>query len=153
MDDNDIACANGLVSSYHAVIKRIGASRWIITDSGSANGVFVNGTKIESSDLLLGDKVYIIGMQIIMGVGFISVNNNRSIRISNKLKRVDHTIQIKNQEITYRTQQEYDSIFNRLPRRRIAFTPQKIYRIYSKHKALCLQKSIFTKEQSIFSHI
>lgn len=126
MDDNDIACANGLVSSYHAVIKRIGASRWIITDSGSANGVFVNGTKIESSDLLLGDKVYIIGMQIIMGVGFISVNNNRSIRISNKLKRVDHTIQIKNQEITYRTQQEYDSIFNRLPRRRIAFTPQKI---------------------------
>ena len=43
MDDNDIACANGLVSSYHAVIKRIGASRWIITDSGSANGVFVKG--------------------------------------------------------------------------------------------------------------
>ena len=124
--DNDIICSNGLVSSHHARLRWIG-THWKIIDCNSANGVFVNGHKITSEDLRLGDKIYIIGLQIIMGVGFISMNNTGSIRIVNAgLRSVGATFQMDSQYSVRKHRPDYFSVFNRLPRRRIAFNPQKI---------------------------
>ena len=124
--DNDIVCNNKLVSSHHAKLVRTG-DRWRVLDCKSTNGVFVNGIKTSSADLRLGDKVYIIGMQIIMGVNFISINNTESTSISSgKLSSLSST-RLLMRPTTLKVQRETcEAFYNRLPRRRIAFKPEKI---------------------------
>ncbi|MCY9692060.1 type VII secretion protein EssC [Paenibacillus alginolyticus] len=70
----DIQYANSYTSSQHAemtveegVIK--------IRDCNSSNGTFVNGLRVTESKLQPGDVVFIIGLKIIVGSGFISLNN------------------------------------------------------------------------------
>ncbi len=56
--DSDIVLDNAGVSSQHAVIKKQG-SGYVIADSGSSNGVFVNGKKIEAQALEYRDEIQI----------------------------------------------------------------------------------------------
>ncbi len=69
-----IAYDNNYVSSNHAVL-HYSDGKWQIQDDGSKNGTFVNGKRIEYSDLNYGDMIFIMGMKIIVGKGFISINN------------------------------------------------------------------------------
>ncbi len=56
--ENDLVINNLSVSRYHAIIYNKGG-KVVIKDMGSSNGTFVNGTKIDETDLWIGDVVLI----------------------------------------------------------------------------------------------
>lgn len=72
--DRDIYYLNGTVSREHARLHWEDGS-WFVYDDGSTNGVFVNGKRVKSSRLKNGDSIFIMGLYIIMGSGFIAMNN------------------------------------------------------------------------------
>ncbi|MBQ6570358.1 MAG: type VII secretion protein EssC [Clostridia bacterium] len=75
LKSNDIVFDNSVVSSQHAFLSFENGS-WRLADNNSRNGTFVNGRGINgNTPLKLGDVVYVMGLKIIIGVGFISVNN------------------------------------------------------------------------------
>jgi pSer/pThr/pTyr-binding forkhead associated (FHA) protein len=55
---NEVVIDNVGVSRHHATLSLVG-DRFVLSDEGSANGVFVNGKKIEERELLDGDVVQI----------------------------------------------------------------------------------------------
>lgn len=57
--DNDIVLSYDDVSRRHAIIYKTHSGKVIIEDSGSTNGTYVNGIKVTSKELHLGDKVTI----------------------------------------------------------------------------------------------
>ncbi len=73
-EKNDIVFANSLVSSNHAVLSYT-SGKWFIFDSDSTNGTFVNNSRVKKTELNVGDVVFIISMKIIIGKGFIAINN------------------------------------------------------------------------------
>lgn len=76
----DIQYCNHFVSREHAVLKNIG-DKLLITDKNSANGVYVNGCRIQNAELQLGDVVHILGLSIVVGAGYITMNKVNQCRI------------------------------------------------------------------------
>lgn len=54
--DNEVVIDNAGVSAHHAIITREGDA-FIIEDSNSTNGVFVNGQRVTSQKLQYGDEI------------------------------------------------------------------------------------------------
>ncbi|WP_229263772.1 type VII secretion protein EssC [Cohnella cholangitidis] len=73
-DNCDIHFANKYASSRHAEIL-IAGSTLTIQDLNSSNGTFVNGIRVQNKTLKPGDIIYIIGLKILVGQGFIAINN------------------------------------------------------------------------------
>lgn len=69
----DIRFEHPLVSAVHAKIT-INDNQYFIEDMGSTNGVYVNQKRIIRTELKLGDCIYIMGLQILIGSGFFAVN-------------------------------------------------------------------------------
>ena len=81
----DISYSNKVVSSKHATLM-LREGRWYIQDENSGNGTFVNGERISRADLNVGDSIYIMGLKIIIGRGFIAINNpDGKVRVSDKV--------------------------------------------------------------------
>ena len=57
-DDNDVVLDEVAVSRYHATVRREG-ERYLVQDTGSANGVLVNGRRVKSAPLRDGDRLLI----------------------------------------------------------------------------------------------
>ena len=55
--ENEIVLAENTVSRYHARLLRQDNGQFALTDLGSANGVYVNGTRIQRAILRSGDQV------------------------------------------------------------------------------------------------
>ncbi|RJX39136.1 type VII secretion protein EssC [Paenibacillus pinisoli] len=70
----DMCYSNLYTSSRHAELV-ISNHELMIQDLESSNGTFVNGIRVKQKTLAPGDVVYIMGLKIIAGQGFISVNN------------------------------------------------------------------------------
>lgn len=119
LDDNDIVYPGKLVSRYHATLVCSG-QMCQIWDEGSTNGIFVNGYRVCEAQLSIGDVVSIMGLRMIIGSGFISINDgNGRLRIScEKLKRVNSPDYFRKNArvVPKRGAQE---MFNRFPRRRV----------------------------------
>lgn len=80
--DCDICYPRGTVSREHAFLKKSGEF-WYIIDNNSTNGVYFNGRRVKSARLHNGDMVFIMGLYILMGSGFIAINNkNDRVRIN-----------------------------------------------------------------------
>lgn len=62
-DDNDVVLPDAGVSKHHAYIES-GDKGWVIVDNGSANGVFVNGTKVKTHVLKYWDEIQIFNHQL-----------------------------------------------------------------------------------------
>ena len=77
----DIQYMNRLVSREHAVLKRF-PDKLVIMDKGSKNGVYVNGTRVQTATLALGDVIHILGLCIVVGTDYIEVNNADRCRIN-----------------------------------------------------------------------
>jgi S-DNA-T family DNA segregation ATPase FtsK/SpoIIIE len=73
-EDCHISFSNIFTSSKHAEIL-IKDDEISINDLNSINGTFVNGNRVENKVLEPGDTVYILGLKIIVGKGFIAINN------------------------------------------------------------------------------
>jgi pSer/pThr/pTyr-binding forkhead associated (FHA) protein len=65
---NDIIIPDLTVSRHHAIL-RFEAGRWIVEDKGSANGTFVNGTRIrwpqqlsEGDQIRFGDEIVLFSI-------------------------------------------------------------------------------------------
>ena len=66
--------SNPFASSRHAkIIYQDGV--YYLEDLGSTNSTFVNEERVEDAELELGDTIYIMGLKIIIGLGFIAYNN------------------------------------------------------------------------------
>lgn len=75
VESSDIQYANRYVSSRHAVL-HFREQVWSIADLGSTNGTFVNNRAVNGERKLNpGDVIYIMGMKLIVGDGFIACNN------------------------------------------------------------------------------
>ncbi len=57
--DNGIVLAESTVSRRHARLLRDGHGQFTLTDLGSANGIYVNGTRIQRAILATGDEIKI----------------------------------------------------------------------------------------------
>lgn len=55
---NDIVIDNAAVSRLHCTLKRVNR-QWTVVDAGSANGIFVNGERIQSHVLRHQDRVVV----------------------------------------------------------------------------------------------
>ena len=123
---NDICYPNRLVSRNHAVLRREG-DRWTIRDLNSTNGVFVNGRRIREACLRVGDQVYIMGLRMIVGIGFLSMNdgNDRITINSGRVRLIAPGEQISTMTPPGRSAAA-DSLFNRLPRKRLALPTEPI---------------------------
>lgn len=73
-DNSDIRFASKFVSASHAELS-LGGDRVSIRDLGSSNGTFVNGRRVVAQDLRPGDVILIVGLVIVVGRGFIALNN------------------------------------------------------------------------------
>ncbi|MBR5949275.1 MAG: type VII secretion protein EssC [Clostridia bacterium] len=83
-NDNIICYENMYVSSKHALLK-YDSQGWSIVDTESTNGTYVNGSRVESTELAPGDVVYIMGLRIIIGKNYFAVNNpDNTIRIGSR---------------------------------------------------------------------
>ena len=124
-EENDICCGNRLISRRHAVLKWQG-SDLVVYDNQSMNGVYVNGTAIQECVLHPGDTVFIMGLRIIVGIGYLAINNgnHRATISATVLEQVRQSEQFQYAECRKaNVQTEY---INRLPRRREQLDPEPI---------------------------
>ena len=73
-EDNCLVYRSRFASSHHVEIVCVN-HKLILTDLNSSNGTFVNGRRIQTRELYPGDVVYIVGLKMIVGNGFIAINN------------------------------------------------------------------------------
>lgn len=115
--DNDIQYSNPLVSRLHATI-RWDKNIWTIEDQNSTNGIYVNNKRVKGTILNPGDRIFIVGLRINIGIGFISINDgNGRISISSKLRRISADDSNFFPEKPLNKSDEIE-LFNRLPRKR-----------------------------------
>jgi len=83
-ESNSIIFINSYVSTIHASLEFSG-EEWIVTDKNSRNGTFINGKRISVSNAKPGDVIFIMGLKIVLGKGFVSLNNpDNKVKIDEK---------------------------------------------------------------------
>ncbi len=123
----DICCNNPTISSRHAVIKRL-SDGWEIRDCNSAYGLFINGVKRKWGHLRTGDIVSIMNLKIIIGPGFLSINDSAG-KVTVNQNITQDMMDLHHGYANYRGQppaNSADSFFNRSPRKRGDLPPKTI---------------------------
>ncbi len=87
-DDCHICYPNRTVSRHHAKL-HWGNTGWSVIDTDSTNGVYVNGKRVRHASLKIGDQIFIMGLCIYMGNGYVAMNN-RNGRVSFRTPRIRH---------------------------------------------------------------
>ena len=132
-DNNDIICPKiGLGTRYASI--RLDKNGWTLRERGNAGGAFVNGERARENDrgireacLKAGDTIDLVGLRVIVGIGFLSLNADRErIRMaSDKLKPL---LPADVAALPDKPRSDKDQVFsfNRLPRRRLPLEPAAI---------------------------
>lgn len=125
LDKNHICYPNNTVSRTHAVLHWNG-NQWEIHDRGSANGVYVNGRRVNSCVLSVGDTVFIMGLYMIMGAGFFAINNanNRVQFYTPKIRHIERRGDISFAEPKPASITE--CLYDRMPRKMTKIEPEPI---------------------------
>lgn len=98
--NNDIIIDNPYVSRQHAQIKYVN-SQITAVDLNSSNGLYLNNRRITQSNLKFGDVLYILGVMVIVGNGFIAINNpSSSVQVSDALRLYQKDEKTKEQDNT-----------------------------------------------------
>ncbi len=118
----DIQYTNHFVSREHAVLNYIDG-RFVITDKNSTNGVYVNGRRVQSATLALGDVVYILGLCIIVGAGYIAMNHADECNLTTQ-----RVVQLKDKtNLTYLAPSgSNNSFYDRKPRKKYKLDKKEI---------------------------
>ncbi len=117
---------NHYVSTEHLVL-RFQGGRWIMTDEKSLNGTFVNGIRQTNAELKYGDLIFVMGLKMIVGNGFLALNNpeGRAVLHADALKPLipeTYTEEESDEELP-ETETQY---FDRSPRFKRDITPAEI---------------------------
>ena len=127
-DECDIVYKNKYIDKVHAVLY-IENGIWKINATGSNGYVYVNEKRVTDTYLKAGDVIYILGLKLIMGIGFISVNDAHPgvyIKDSHLLDmRSSSGLNLAGSFIAEKADSE---LFNRRPRRRLPM-PDKVIKI------------------------
>lgn len=122
---NDICYSKSFISRNHAEITWR-ENKWYIIDTNSKNGVFLNGKSVRIAPIQTGDVIYIMGLYIIMGVGFIGVNNtNHRISLTSpKVRSIcsENDIEFSPENST----NVADTLFERKPRKKYKLPSKEI---------------------------
>lgn len=86
--ENDIVIDNPAASRRHAIIMKKG-DKFAIKDLESANGTFVNGRRVDSAELGLGDAVLIGKHALIYKEGALNTENNSALPDGEGTVKVD----------------------------------------------------------------
>ncbi len=73
-NSNNLFFANNFVSGHHAQLTFDG-NNWAIYDQQSTNGTYVNGYRVEATNLCPGDMIYMMGLKIVIGSNYFAINN------------------------------------------------------------------------------
>ena len=73
-NSNNLYFANNFVSGIHAQLVFDG-NNWAIYDQQSTNGTYVNGYRVEATNLCPGDMIYMMGLKIVIGNNYFAINN------------------------------------------------------------------------------
>ena len=120
LEDNDIIYSGKTVSRHHAILRQQ-EGFWQIEDTGSANGVYVNGFRVDCTMLETGDVVGIMGLRILIGSGFLSINDgNPYVHINDRILKRIHRSSGNARSHGSEEEAAEDGLFHRLPRRRLA---------------------------------
>lgn len=130
MESNDICIDSRFrfVSRRHAILSWRQDGLHIV-DWESRNGVFLNNEAVKDQLVRIGDTIFIMGLRIVIGAGFIAMNdgNSRIRACSDKLHRISpEYCKEKAYFIMPFDNQQQHALFNRTPRRRNALSPKKI---------------------------
>lgn len=134
-DHCDIVYAHpkNFVSRVHATITWKG-EQWRVQDGGylggnyvnSTNGVFLNGHAVQDSPANVGDTVYVMGLRLLLGQGFFSINSE----IGNVRVQSPHVRRIRDRyDFTYGAPEGArfnDLLFNRKPRKKMPLNADPI---------------------------
>lgn len=124
----DIEIISPLASRQHAELLWSG-SEFEIRDTGSANGVFVNGRKVQQARLKTGDTIYIAGTDMVVGSGFLSINFGSSGTpdvLLNGSSLVPYREPAFNRKKEHQSSNPPEIYLNRFPRSRLAFPKREI---------------------------
>lgn len=120
-EDCHIWYPNSTVSRHHAKL-HWGSYGWSVIDLNSTNGIFVNGKRVRQADLHIGDQIFIMGLCLFIGAGYIAMNNHNG-RVTFHTQKIRH---IERQgDIMYEPPEPLEKktpLFDRKPRR---LTPVK----------------------------
>ncbi len=125
-ESSEICYKNLLVSHLHAILHWCEQERkWEIISKGR-NGTFVNGRRIQNTYLNNGDTIFIMGLYIIMGAGFVAINNvNKRVAINTpKIRRIKKTSDVLIPNVP--TEETELQLFDRQPRRQFPIKPEPI---------------------------
>ncbi len=107
------------IGSHHATMQ-FSSSGVTIVDNDSRNGTFVNGKRVQTASLKIGDVVYAMGMQIIVTKKFLYINNpDRKVTVqSEKLLpyHIPHYTLPEQNADDILDQNEFDDFYYRAPR-------------------------------------
>jgi ABC-type multidrug transport system ATPase subunit/pSer/pThr/pTyr-binding forkhead associated (FHA) protein len=84
--DCDIVLDHTTVSRRHATVKKTMNGKFIVTDEGSTNGVFINGKRIKKEEIGVNDKLYIGRFQLSLQTGQRNLSNESAIRVQGVTK-------------------------------------------------------------------
>ncbi len=113
----DLYSASPYISRPHASIFWDGKD-WRITDLGSTNGTFINGKKVVQPTMVgIGDVIYIMGIYIVIGAGYVSINNadDRVTLMTPRVRPIQQSSDIMFSKATGYTEK---SFFDRRPRKK-----------------------------------
>ena len=118
-DDCDIQYKSRFVSSNHAEL-RIKDHSVTIKNLSQSNGTYVNDKRVQEKELQPGDMIYIIGLKIIIGNGFIAINNpDNEVTYNRSILREFHKKQAKEAVDEFEFEEDEASVvqtFYRSPR-------------------------------------
>ena len=124
--DSQISYPNKTVSRRHAIL-HWDRDAWNIFDCNSTNGTYVNGRRVQQARIISGDVIYIMGLYILVGPGFVSMNNaNGRVHINTPhIRRI-----FDENDVFYpkspAVPREACPPFDRPPRKKIAIDPEPI---------------------------
>ena len=126
-EDNLMRYKNSVVSRKHACLHWNG-HHWEVIDNKSTNGVYVNGRRVTKKELALGDIVFIMGLYIIMGTGYVLMNNATGrVTLNTPHIRLICDVDEKNIKFSPAPRQKTDvKLFDRPPRKLLKIDPQPI---------------------------
>lgn len=121
---SDIVYSNSSVSREHAKLHWNGNS-WSIIDLNSTNGTYVNGKRINSFDLSVGDVVFIVGLYFIVGNGYIAINNYNN-RVFFGTSKIRHIVSKSDINYSLPTEKSDYTFYERTPRKMMNINPQPL---------------------------